>query len=367
MTIKLKMSNWNKDKPYNDLPTLPPKIELETKEVLKKCVSARVALEGLRQAVALIPNPKLLIHTIPILEAQASSEIENIVTTTDTLFRFMDTPEKADPKTKEALRYRTALWVGLDSLKTCPISGRTAVAVCSALRNTNVDVRELPGTYIGTAATHRIVYTPPSGEEIIREKLWNWAEFLNENSPLDPLVRLPVAHYQFEAIHPFDDGNGRTGRVLNILYLVDQKLLDLPILYLSRYIIRHKSDYYARLLEVTKKGAWQPWILYMLEAIRDTAQWTCEKVLAIRALQEETVRTMKEDPKLRKIYSRELTDQIFSMPYTRINTLIEKKIGTRQTVAKYLDALVAAGILQEAKTSKARLFLNARLLDLLLS
>lgn len=144
-------------------------------------------------------------------------------------------------------------------------------------------------------------------------------------------------------------------------------MLDLPILYLSRYIIRHKSDYYARLLEVTEKGAWQPWILYMLEAIRDTAQWTCEKVLAIRALQEETVRMMKEDPKLRKIYSRELTDQIFSMPYTRINTLIEKKFGTRQTVAEYLDALVAAGILQEAKTSKTRLFLNARLLDLLLS
>jgi len=359
------MSKWDKSVPYNDLPPLPPQVDLESKEVLKKCLDARVALEGLRQVVALIPNQELLIYTIPILEAQASSEIENIITTTDTLFRYMDNPENADPMTKEALRYRTALWSGLDSLKTCPISIRTATTVCSVLRDTNVDIRTMPGTYIGNANTHSVVYTPPSGEDVLREKLQNWAEFLNAESTLDPLIRLAVAHYQFEAIHPFSDGNGRTGRVLNILYLVDQKLLDLPILYLSRYIIEHKGDYYQRLLAITEKGDWQPWILYMLEAIRDTSQWTCNKVLAIRKLQEATIQMMKSSPELQRIYSHELVDLLFSMPYTRISTLINKKMGTRQTAAKYLSKLVEAGILMEMKTPKTRLFINSKLLDLL--
>lgn len=359
------MPNWNRSIPYNDLPPLPPKCELETKEPLKLCVKARVALEGLRQALALIPNQELLIHTIPILEAQASSEIENIVTTADTLFRYMDEPEKTDPMTKEALRYRTALWSGLESLKKCPISTRTATAICSALRGIPVDVRTMPGTYIGNATTHTIIYTPPTGESVIREKLQNWAEFLNSESSLDPLIRLAVAHYQFEAIHPFDDGNGRTGRVLNILYLVDQKLLDLPILYLSRYIIEHKSEYYARLLAVTEKEDWQSWILFMLEAITETAQWTRKKVLAIHELQEETIRKIKETPELHKIYSRELVNCIFVMPYVRINTLVEKNLGTRQTVSKYLRALVKAEILNEINTSKTHLFVNTKLLAVL--
>lgn len=356
---------WNSSTPYNDLPPLPPQTELETKEVLKQCVEARVALEGLRQAVALIPNQELLIHTVPVLEAQASSEIENVVTTTDALFRYMDNPENADPMTKEALRYRVAIWSGLASLKKCPISTRTAITVCSALRGTNVNIRTMPGTYIGNANTHSVLYTPPVGEKVIQEKLQNWAEFLNTNSSLDPLVRLAVAHYQFEAIHPFVDGNGRTGRVLNILYLVDQKLLDLPILYLSRYIIEHKGDYYTRLLEITEKAAWQPWILYMLEAIRDTAQRTRNKVLAIRELQEETARQMQADAELRKIYSHELVDLIFSLPYTRINTLVSKGFGTRQTVSKYLAKLVDAKILLAMRTQQTRLFINKRLLDLL--
>lgn len=359
------MPNWNRSVAYNDLPLLAPKCELETKETLKLCVKARVALEGLRQALVLIPNQKLLIHTIPILEAQASSEIENIVTTTDTLFRYMDEPEKTDPMTKEVLRYRTALWSGLESLKKCPISTRTATAICSALRGMPVDVRTMPGTYIGNATTKTVIYTPPSGEAVIREKLQNWAEFLNSESPLDPLIRLAVAHYQFEAIHPFDDGNGRTGRVLNILYLIDQKLLDLPILYLSRYIIEHKSEYYARLLGVTEKEDWQSWILFMLEAITETAQWTRKKVLAIHELQEETIRKMKESPELHKIYSSELVNCIFAMPYVRINALVEKNLGTRQTVSKYLRALVKAEILNEINTTKTHLFVNAKLLEAL--
>ncbi len=359
------MSHWNRSVAYNDLPLLPPKCELETKEALKLCVKARVALESLRQTLALIPNQESFIHTIPVLEAQASSEIENIVTTANTLFRYMDEPEKTDPTTKEALRCHTALWSGLGSLKKRPISTRTATAICSALRGMPVDVRTMPGTYIGNATTHTIIYTPPTGESVIREKLQNWAEFLNSESSLDPLIRLAVAHYQFEAIHPFDDGNGRTGRVLNILYLVDQKLLDLPILYLSRYIIEHKSEYYARLLAVTEKEDWQSWILFMLEAITETAQWTRKKVLAIHELQEETIRQIKETPKPHKIYSRELIDCIFAMPYVRINTLVEKNLGTRQTVAKYLRALVKAEILNEINTSKTHLFVNTKLLDVL--
>lgn len=281
---------WDPQVAYNDSPLLPPQGFKESPEIFRQTTKSRVALEGLRQAVNLIPNNEILIQTIPILEAKSSSEIENIVTTTDELFRYIDADEHADPATKEALRYRKALWTGIRSLQVCPLSVRTMKEVCSALRDTDVSVRKVPGTYIGSSSTKSVIYTPPIGENVILDKLDNLSQFLHDQSDdTDPLVKMAICHYQFEAIHPFSDGNGRTGRVVNILYLVEQGLLDQPILYLSKYIIENKSEYYQTLLNVTRYQEWDNWILFMLRAVEKTAIWTKEKVLAIVELEKMTI------------------------------------------------------------------------------
>src|SRR5688572_4779166 len=277
--------SWHPGAAFNALPELPPLGDLESKPVLKACIQARAALAELNAAVDLIPNPTILINTLPVLEARASSEIENIVTTADRLFQFAsDEAAQADPATKEALRYRTALRRGSELLADRPISTNLAVDVCSILRGTETQVRKVPGTALLNHATGERVYTPPEGEDLLRRLLANWERFLHDRDDLDPLVRMAVGHYQFEAIHPFEDGNGRTGRILNLLFLVEQGLLGLPVLYLSRAIIRTKADYYRLLLEVTMKDAWDPWVRYMLDAVAETAGWTLGKVRAIRAL-----------------------------------------------------------------------------------
>jgi Fic family protein len=339
-------------------------MELETKPVLKACVDARVALSALRQATALIPNATVLINTIPLLEAQASSEIENIVTTSDALFRHAQLQElPADPATKEALRYRTAMKVGFDSAKRRPLATRTAEEICTIVRDIRTAVRKVPGTALANQTTGQIVYTPPEGEARLRDKLANWERFIHESDDIDPLVRMAVAHYQFEAIHPFTDGNGRTGRILNLLMLVEQGLLDLPILYLSRYVIRHKAEYYDRLLGVTVDAAWEPWLLYMLRATGEMAQWTLAKIGAIRELIERTADyTRRSAPKQ---YSRELIDLIFVQPYCRIENLVDAGIAKRQTASTYLHKLAAIGVLNETQVGLRKLFLNARFLTLL--
>ncbi len=244
-------STWHPAQPHNHLPALPPRHELESRVVLKACIEARAALAELKQAAELIPNQAMLINTIPLLEAKDSSEIENIVTTTDQLFQFAQGHDKADPATKEALRYRTALHQGFESLKARPLCTSTAVDICRTLKGVEMDIRRTPGTQLANDRTEEVVYTPPEGEARLREMLANWERFLHHQIELDPLIRMAVGHYQFEAIHPFTDGNGRTGRVLNILYLIQEELLGLPILYLSRHVIAHKADYYRLLLGVT--------------------------------------------------------------------------------------------------------------------
>jgi Fic family protein len=236
---------FDPSKPYNDLPPLPPPIDLETKAVLKKAIGANRALAELKRAGDLIPNQAILINSIPLQEAKASSEIENIVTTSDALYRAAaNETATIDSSTKEVLRYRTALKRGYDLLAERPLSTNLMIEVCSILRDTDIDVRKVPGTAIANQATGDVLYTPPEGESVIREKLYNLEEFMHAEDDLDPLIRLAVMHYQFEAIHPFHDGNGRTGRILNILYLVERGLLKIPVLYLSRYIIHNKSQYY---------------------------------------------------------------------------------------------------------------------------
>lgn len=352
------------DKPYNQLPLLPPRQEVETRAVLKKCISARAALAELKQASDLIPDASMLVNTLPLLEAQASSEIENIVATTDSLFEYASLGEnRADPPTKEALRYRTALREGYEHLQQRPLGTRLAEQLCSRIKGADMTVRKVPGTTLANKKTGKVIYTPPQGEALLREKLANWETYLHEQTEVDVLVRMAIAHYQFEAIHPFTDGNGRTGRLLNILFLVEQELLTLPILYLSRYIIEHKDDYYGNLLGVTSRQSWEQWILYVLDGVEDTAVWTREKIRAIRTLLEHTnqyVRNTKPD-----LHSRELIDIIFTQPYCRIANLVDAGIAKRQTASVYLKQLAEIGILKEIKVGREKLFVHPKLIQVI--
>jgi len=211
-----------------------------------------------------------------------------------------------------------------------------------------------------------VVYTPPARQQSLRDLLTNWELFLHEpESPasVDPLVRMAVAHYQFEAIHPFTDGNGRTGRVINSLFLVEQGLLDRPILYLSRYVIAHKADYYRLLLEVTRDEAWEPWILYMLRGIDETARWTLAKIAAVQELTTTVMEHLRTNH--RWLYDRDLIDVIFEQPYCRIRNVVERGLGTRQWASRYLRGLVDAGVLREVRAGREKLFVNPRLMALL--
>jgi Fic family protein len=357
------MNRWRADRPWNALPKLPPRVELETRAALKQCVTARAALAELKQAAGLIPNPAMLVNTLPILEARASSEIENIVTTADKLFRHLQADGSADPATREALRYRSALLEGVRALKKRPLATRTAEVICTQIKGTEMTVRKVPGTVLARGAAGDVVYTPPEGEALLRDLLANWERFLHEEDSLDPLIRMAVAHYQFEAIHPFTDGNGRTGRVLNSLFLVERGLLPLPILYLSRSIIARKAEYYRLLLAVTRDGAWEDWTLYMLRAVEEAAVWTTGKIGAIRKLAVATTEYLRRAAP--KIYRRELVDVIFEQPYCRIANLVEAGIAGRQAASRYLKALAAAGVLREQAFGKEKLFVHPRLMHLL--
>jgi Fic family protein len=348
---------------YNDLPHLPPAVELETKPVLKLCIKARAALAELKQAAGLLPNPAMLINTLPLLEAQASSEIENIVTTADKLFQHMQATSGADPATREALRYRDALLEGVKVVKSRPLTTRTAESICTQIKGVEMSVRKVPGTALANDATAEVIYTPPEGEAHIRGLLANWERFLHEEDAMDPLVRMAAAHYQFEAIHPFTDGNGRTGRILNSLFLVEQGLLPLPILYLSRFIIANKADYYRLLLAVTRESVWEPWLLYMLRAVEETATWTTAKIAAIRTLAVHTTRHIRLQAP--KIYSRELADVIFEQPYCRIANLVEAGVAERQAASRYLKTLASIGVLSEQASGRDKLFVNPKLMALL--
>ena len=359
----MSISGWDPEMPYNSLPELPPNCDLETKCILRQCIGSRAALAELKQAAELIPNQAMLINTLPILEARDSSAVENIVTTTDNLFRHMNVADKADPATKEALRYRMALTEGGRMVLGRPLGTRTAEKVCTMIRGVEIQVRKVPGVKLLNEGTGRVVYTPPEGESVIRDKLADWESFLNTAEHLDPLIRLAVGHYQFEAIHPFTDGNGRTGRVLNSLFLMQEGLLTLPILYLSRYIIAHKEEYYRLLLDVTRSEAWEPWVLYMLQAVEETSIWTMGKIAAIRELLERTVNMVRSGAP--KIYSRELVELLFVQPYCRIANVVEAGIVKRQAASSYLQKLVEIGVLEERLVGREKLFVNPRLMSVL--
>lgn len=357
------MSLWNPEKPFQELPPLPPSAECQTVDVLQHCIEARSALAELKQAAMLIPNPAILIKTLPLLEAKASSEIENIVTTTDKLFEHLTPESNADPATKEALRYSSALLEAFGARNERPLNTRTAETICSRIRGVEVRVRSVPGTALRNGSDGPVVYTPPVGESVLRELLANWERYLHSDDPIDPLIKMAVGHYQFEAIHPFTDGNGRTGRILNSLYLIERGLLTLPVLYLSRYILQNRNEYNRRLLQVTERGDWESWITFILVGVEETSRWTTDKIAAIRDLAEETRHHIKKS--LPGIYSYELANAIFELPYCRITNLTERGIAQRQTASRYLKSLVEIGVLVEVRSAREKLFVNSRFMQLL--
>ncbi len=322
------MNPFNSKKPFNELPLLPPEIKLETPLILKACIEAHKELARLKIAESLIPNQTVLINSIPLLESQASSAIENIVTTTDELFEhFQDKGDHISSAIKETLQYRQALYQGFLSLQKRPFCISTVCEIYTTLRQVETEVRKLPGTILMNEASRKKIYTPPEGKDRLRNLLTNWQEYIHRKDDIDPLIKLAVQHYQFEAIHPFHDRNGRTGRVINLLYLIEKGLLNTPVLYLSGYITKHKTQYYEKLLKVTSEGAWLDWILYFLRAVTETSRWTTEKIFAIRSLIEESCIFIKKHAPY--IYSKELIDLLFTQPYTRIHNIVEAKIGGR--------------------------------------
>ena len=358
--------------PYNELPLLCPQAgKLETIPVLRACSVARAALARLDASVALLPNRDILTRTIPLMEAQASSEIENVVTTNDELFRKDSLSDleldRLPPAEKEAFGYREGIYRGIRMLDERPVCTNLAVELCRLLKaDSRIEIRRIPGCTLRETGTGRIVYTPPAGEDLLRGLLADWERFLNGDgacAELDPLVRMAAGHGQFESIHPFSDGNGRTGRMLCVLFLVQEKLLHQPVLYLSGTILREKAEYYRVLQEVHVSGEFEPLLLYFMDAVRRTADETTEKILSVVRLMGETKNAIRALGG--RIYSHELLDTLFKLPYCRIRNLVEAGVARQQTAGRYLHALASAGILREVRMGRDKLYFNHRLFDVL--
>lgn len=357
---------FDPNKPFNNLPLLPPKQNLETIRVLRKTVSANKALAELKGLGDTIPNQSMLINSLTLIEAKDSSEIENIITTHDELFKAFSIQSKnIDPSLKEVLNYREALWAGYNLISEKGLITTNIICkIQELLLNNTAGIRTLPGTKLKNDRTGKTIYTPPEGEMIIREKLGNLEQYIISDAvELDPLIKMAVIHYQFEAIHPYYDGNGRTGRILNVLYLIYKKLLSLPVLYLSSYIIKNKGTYYNSLIEVTRKNGWENWILFMLEAVEQTSFDAIDRIRDIRSLLERTSEKVKKE--LPKIYSKELIEVIFQQPYCKISHVVEAGIVARRVASEYLKQLAEIGILESRKAGRDVLFINKDLYSLL--
>lgn len=352
------------------LPTLPlPEIDQwETRAVLKQAARAHRYLAELKGVAATIPNEEILINTLTLQEARHSSEIENIITTQDDLYRAVVAEEaQIDPQTKEVQDYATALRAGFRSVRQSRLLRLNDILVIQeTLEQNRAGLRKLPGTALRNQATGDVVYEPPQSAPEIVNLMENLVAYLNDDElcDADPLVKMAIIHHQFESIHPFYDGNGRTGRIINMLYLVAKELLDLPVLYLSRYLIQTKSRYYRELQAVRDTGDWEPWLLYMLEGVSQTAQQTIELIGQVRDLMQHTKHRMREE--CPKIYRQELLNNLFNHPYTKIEFVVEDLGVSRITATKYLDELVSIGLLEKIKVGRSNFYINAALMALFL-
>ena len=347
-----------------DLPMLPPAAELETRPVLRQLARASRALAELKGYAATIPNQHILLNAVTINEAKDSSALENIVTTHDELYRAMSQSGYKNPAAKEVVSYRSALWYGFQLVRQSGLLTTNMIIDIHAHIDTNHGgIRKIPGTILRNDATGATIYTPPSGEQQILDLMSNLERYINEDfNGIDPLIKMAVIHYQFESIHPFYDGNGRTGRIINVLYLILKDLLDSPILYLSRYINRNKTAYYRLLQEVRTDNNWQDWSVYILTGVEETAEETLALVKRINAEVEDMTADIKE--KLPKIYSKELVDLLFYEFYTKIGYVADSLGVSRRTAVNYLSALEENGFLVSEKIGKERIYQNKRLFDL---
>jgi Fic family protein len=354
------------EKPYNQLPELPPKRDLiETVPVLRQLVKTSVALAELKGLALILPNPNILLNAVILKEARASSEIENVITTQDKLYQALSAKgHEPDSATKEVLRYREAMLYGYEFIKKKGfLSTNAMVSIQKILEENNAGIRKLPGTSLRNASTDEVIYTPPGDHERILQLMRNFEDYLNDQDDISPLIKMAVQHYQFESIHPFYDGNGRTGRIINILFLILNNLLESPILYLSDFIIRNKSTYYRLLQEVRTKNKWEEWVLYMLKGVEETAHNTISQIKDIQklffAIQE---KIKKEFP---GVYDKELIEILFEHPYCKIELLTSRLKISRITASKYLKQLQYAGVVKPKKVWKETLYINTKLFDLL--
>jgi Fic family protein len=367
---RVKTNPYQADKqmlqPSYQIPTLPPPFELETKAVLRAATLAHRHLAELKGKAATIPNPGILIGTLSLQEAKASSEIENIVTTQDEVFQLGLFPDGAQsPAAKEVARYRDALQLGFRRMQADQglLTNNTIVDMFAALKGHSGSFRKLPGTVLRNDATGETVYVPPQNFDDILMHMSDLEKFLNDtNCELDPLVQMAIVHHQFESIHPFTDGNGRIGRIINVLHLVKSGLLDSPILYISRYITANKGAYYTELQAVRDTGNWEPWLLYMLHAIAETSGQTLGLVNDIKILMAAYKTRLRNEHA--KFYSQDLLNNIFRHPYTRIEYIVDDLKVTRQTAAKYLEQLAQSGMLEKQSAGRNNYYINRPLVDL---
>jgi Fic family protein len=366
--------NPNRNEPWNNLPPLPIREELhDTIEILRKLGDAKAALGKLHGRSAVIPNQGLLINTISLQEAKISSEIENIFTTDDELYKaFSDNNDESIGASKEVLRYREALWSGYNYLRNLKaFDQQYFIRVFQEIKQTTDTIRPgfVPLTIKqgGTGpSAGQVVYTPPRDQTIIQNRLENLINFVNDDEQfkIDFILKMAIAHFQFEAIHPFRDGNGRTGRIFNINYLTTKGLLDVPILFLSRYILDHKNDYYSGLMGVSQRGDWRNWILFMLRAIENTSNQTFNTINDIVSVKDSILEHIKkEDPKLRK--PEELVGALFTQPLTKVKHLTDKRIYAENTARDYLNKLCALQVLEKKEMGGHHYYLNLELYRIL--
>lgn len=339
----------------------------ETSAILKKLASASRQLAELKGVASSIPQQSILINTLSIQEAKDSSEIENIVTTHDELFQDDLGPGSSlSPSAKEVLRYRQALWAGFDRVReTGFITTNHILDIQAALEQNHAGFRKVPGTVLKDGAG-RVIYTPPQDPETIISLMADLERFMNDSAHFDadPLIKMALIHHQFESIHPFYDGNGRTGRILNVLYLVSQRLLDSPVLYLSRHIVRTKADYYRLLQAVRTQDAWEEWVIYLLTAVEETATDTVSTILQIKAALMDYKHRIRANY---KFYSQDLINNLFSHPYTKIEFIERDLKVSRLTATRYLELLTAGGFLRKQKIGRTNYFINPALTSILIS
>lgn len=353
------MSDWI-------LEELPLKFEVETRSVLKSLPAAHGALAELKGLASTIPNQSILVNTLGLQEAKDSSAIENIFTTHDDLYKSeLNVDVAKSLNAKEVQNYITALKTGFGLIREQDmLTNGTILKIQESLEDNNAGFRKVPGTLLKNASTGEVIYTPPQHSEDILRLMSNLEQFVNdpEMSDYDPIVRMAIIHYQFESIHPFYDGNGRTGRILNILYLILEGLLNLPILYLSSYVIRHKADYYRLLQQVRTDKSWEEWLLFMIKAVEVTSRETIDLILDIKKLMQEYKLRLRDNY---KFYSQDLLNNLFKHPYTKIEFVVQDLGVSRITAANYLNKLAKDGLLEKERIGTGNYYINRVLFELL--